>query len=130
MTMSTFRKATVAMFACAFGAILLDATPAHAAIGTPHCGGDVCGFVEEIDVENGTMQIRTYSTAEFVGHFELQTPEHTTFNSTPNKTWGVGEDYPFDVPFAEGSYCVTAWKLLSAPDNYEKNGYVCWDVTT
>ena len=132
LTMITFRKATVAMFACAFGAIFLDATPAHAAtIGTPHCGGNVCAFVEDIDQAHNVIKIIMYSTAEFYGHFELQTPEHTTVNSHPNQEWPVGEEKEFEVVFAQGQYCTTGWKLLDPPDgnDYEKIGGTCWNIS-
>jgi hypothetical protein len=130
--MTLFRKATVAMFACAVGAILFDTTPAHAAVGTPHCGGDACAFVNSINTNNNTMVIFAYSSVSFNGHFQLQTPQHGSINY-PNgveRDFTSGQVAPFKVPFVTGKYCFTAFKYLGNPGDYEKIGGTCFDVTT
>lgn len=129
-TMNPFRKATVAMFACAFGAILLD-TPAHAAVGTPHCGGDACAYVNSINTTNNTIVIFAYPSVAFTGHFQLQTPQHTSLNYPKNgeKNFTSGQVAPFSVPFVTGKYCFTAWKYLGSPGDYTKIGGTCFNVT-
>jgi hypothetical protein len=130
--MTTFRKATIAMFACACGAILFDTTPAHAAVvGTPHCGGDACAYVDSINTNTNTMVIFAYPTLSFSGHFQLQTPQHTSLNyPSTDRAFTSGQIAPFKVPFVTGQYCFTAWKYLGSPGQYQKIGGTCWNVTT
>jgi hypothetical protein len=134
MTTTPFRKATVAMIACAFGAILLDTTPAHAQVGVTHCGGDACAQVVEESPSSGGLGfigIDIWTTVEFTGHFELQTPEHTTIN-TRDMPEGVNGGVTLLVQYHLGKYCFTAWKEIRerAGIGYEKIGGACFDITS
>lgn len=72
-----------------------------------------------------TLYIHMWSARyTFRGHFELQTPEHTTFNSG-NTSNGPNGGPTFPVPIVYGWYCATAWKENSTT-SYTKLGYLCF----
>jgi hypothetical protein len=98
-------------------------------VDTAHCSGDVCG--ELTSSNSTTFDIRTWVPASgfsFFGHFELQTPEHTTFN-TGQATWNPGGGgHTFQVPNRNGQYCATAWERVSST-SWENIGEVCWNIS-
>jgi hypothetical protein len=61
----------------------------------------------------------------FYGHFELQTPDHKTYNSPEDTTHRTGTNnlFYFGVKAGTGQYCATAWE--GSNGDYEKIGYVC-----
>ena len=131
MTMIPFRKATIAMFACTVSAILLDTTPAHAQVGVTHCGANACAQTISISPATNRIVIETWGLVNFHGHFQLQGPGGTNFNSKGGDVnWTVDEPYMFKVPFDEGHYCFTAWKYNGKPGDYTKVGGTCFDIST
>ncbi len=118
------RAVILPVAAVALGAASLI-TPAVASASLPAaCGGDVCFSLASI---YGTFFAWAPNYA-FFGHFELQTPEHTVLNSTPNQQWAAGQEYQFHAGDHNGYYCVTAWQLKGT-NGYDKIGYTCMTVT-
>ena len=108
----------------ALGAASFIAPTAASAASLPvACNGDTCFSLASI---NGTFDVWAQSLA-FYGHFELQTPEHTTSNS-PNKQNDVGEKYQIQEGKHNGKYCVTGWQLEGS-SSYRKVGNVCMTIT-
>jgi hypothetical protein len=103
----------------------VDAQPVSAA--TPNfCNGNyLC--VNVAAQTNSTLYIHMWSpTYSFTGHFELQTPESTTFNSHPDQKYlGGGSGPTFPVSIVYGYYCATAWARTSS-GGYNKLGYLCF----
>lgn len=116
--------AAIATLACAVGASLFAAAPANAA--TPHCNGSLCA--ELIAANSSSFKIEEYTVTQFTGHFQLQTPEHTTYNS-PDTTYGLGSGHTFTVSAVDGSYCANQWKKNST-GAYDRIGGVCWTINT
>jgi hypothetical protein len=119
------RLGVVAAFAVVSAAALfgVGATPALA---TPNfCTGDLCMNVAGQSLS--TLYIHMWAfNAKFYGHFQLQTPEHTSLNSTPNKWYYAGGSGPtFAVPIVYGWYCGTAWRY-NGGGSYTKLGYGCF----
>jgi hypothetical protein len=122
------RRAVFLPVAClAIGAASLIAPAAASAASLPtSCGGDVCFSQAAIHKANFVAWAQSYS---FFGHFQLQTPEHTTINSTPNNQWNVGVKHQFfPLPQVSGYYCITAWQLVGT-SGYNKIGYACVTIT-
>jgi hypothetical protein len=72
-----------------------------------------------------TLYIHMWSSKDsFTGHFELQTPENTTFNSSNTKYYGNGSGPTFPVPIVYGKYCAIAWGVKGT--GYDKLGYICF----
>ncbi len=98
---------------------------ATAASATPNfCNGNyLC--VNVAAQTNTTLYIHMWSARyTFRGHYQLQTPEHTSFSSS-NTSNGPSSGPTFPVPIVYGWYCATAWKEVSTTD-YTKLGYVCF----
>ena len=102
----------------------MSAVPASAA--TPNfCNGNyLCANVAAQSLS--TLYIHMWSSKDsFTGHFELQTPEGTTLNSSPNqKYYGNGSGPTFSVSIVYGKYCATAWGVQGT--GYNKLGYICF----
>lgn len=118
--------AAVAVAACALSAPLI-ATGAPADAATLHCNGDLCA--ELLSTTSTTFKIDEYTTANFKGHFQLQTPEHSTYNSTPDILYYAGSGHTFTVSAVDGSYCANQWEYLGTND-YRKIGGICWTINT
>jgi hypothetical protein len=115
----------VAGLALGAASLIAPATASAASLPTS-CGGDVC--FSQAAIHQATFFAWAQSYA-FFGHFQLQTPEHTTINSTPNKQWDVGVKYQFlKLPDDSGYYCITAWQLVGT-SGYNKIGYACLTIT-
>jgi hypothetical protein len=102
-----------------FGAAPAMASPSF-------CMNDLC--VTEAAQTYNVLYLDTYANNQSVdGHFEVQTPEHTAYNS-PQKTYAPGSGYTFALPYGSdadyGNYCVTLWKYLG-PGDYEDIAYGC-----
>jgi hypothetical protein len=101
------------------------AAPAKAA--TPvFCNGHyLCA--EEVGQSISTMYIDMWAaTYSFEGHFQLQTPEHTSASSRNQRNYpGDGNAVTFTVPVVYGNYCATAWKW-NGGSSYTKLGYLCF----
>lgn len=121
---AVLRRAVILPLAClALGAASFIAPTAASALPTA-CGGDVCFALNSI--YGGFLAwAPNYG---FFGHFELQTPQHTVANSTPNEQWNVGVRYLFRNQSHSGYYCVTAWQLVGT-NGYDKIGYTCMTVS-
>lgn len=90
------------------------------------CGGDLC-FAQNAIHSAGF--VAWAQSVGFFGHFQLQTPEHTTINTTPNLQWNVGvQAKVFGAPNVSGYYCMTAWQLVGT-NGYNKIGYACMTIT-
>jgi hypothetical protein len=122
------RRAVILPVAClALCAASLIAPAAASASSLPTaCGGDVCFSLASI---YGTF-VAWASNHGFFGHFELQTPEHTVINSTPNEQWNVGVKHQFlqSGQKTSGYYCITAWQLVGT-SGYRKIGDTCMTVS-
>jgi hypothetical protein len=94
---------------------------------TLHCNRDLCA--ELLSSNSITFTIEEYTTANFKGHFELQTPEHSVYNSTPDITYYAGSGHTFSVPAVDGSYCANQWEYLG-PNDYMNIGGICWTINT
>jgi hypothetical protein len=95
------------------------------AMATPNfCNGNyLC--VNEAAQTLSTLYIHMWAAKySFVGHFELQTPEHTAFNSGDTRNYPNGSGPTFGVRVVYGWYCATAWGRTS-PGHYNKLGYLC-----
>lgn len=131
--LKTRLAAFAAVAVCALGApLLVGATAADAAVpavpaATLHCNRDLCA--ELLSSNSTTFKIEEYTTANFKGHFELQTPEHSTYNSTPDITYYAGSGHTFSVPAEDGSYCANQWEYLG-PNDYMNIGGICWTINT
>jgi hypothetical protein len=104
-----------------------SAAPALAMPTIPnHCSGDVCANVPSVG--GGKITIRVWANYySFVGHFELQTPNHKTYNTTPDTTWhSGGPAKSWTLTDIYGQYCATAWQVAGGPGNYNQIGEVCW----
>ncbi|HEX3752877.1 MAG TPA: hypothetical protein VHW06_20075 [Streptosporangiaceae bacterium] len=104
-------------------ALGLGATAASAA--TPNfCDGNyLCANVAAQTYSE--LYIHVWSAKDtFRGHFQLQTPEHTS-QSSANTLNGPNDGPTFPVPIVYGWYCVTAWKEIKVGD-YTKLGYECF----
>lgn len=105
------------------GALLgMSAIPASA---TPNfCNGNyLCANVAAQTYS--TLYIHMWSSKDsFTGHFELQTPEHTSYNSSNAKWYGNGSGPTFGVSVVYGYYCATAWGVKGT--GYDKLGYICF----
>lgn len=122
------RRAVILPVAClAFGAASFIAPVAASAASLPTaCGGDVCFSQASLRQANFVAWAQSYA---FFGHFELQTPQHTVYNSTPNKQWNVGVEHQFfPLPEVSGYYCITAWQLVGT-NGYNRIGYTCMTIT-
>jgi hypothetical protein len=105
------------------GALLaINAAPASA---TPNfCYGDLC--MNEAGQSINTLWIHAWAfTSNFRGHFELQTPEHTTLNSAQKEYYAGGSGPTFSVPVVYGWYCGTAWRY-NGGNSYTDIGYECF----
>jgi hypothetical protein len=92
-------------------------------VGTDPCGGDVCEQIYSVNNSNGTYTIEVWApTQTFYGHFELQTPEHKTYNSPDNTNHAGGLGHFFVVPQQSGVFAATAWET-SGNGGYNKIGY-------
>jgi hypothetical protein len=120
------RRAVILPVAClAVGAAGIVA-PAAALANPTACGGDVC-FLQTSSHHAGFLAWA--DNYPFFGHFELQTPEHTVRNSTPNKQWSVGTQYTFgSLPQDSGKYCMVEWQLVGT-NSYDEIGYACMTIT-
>jgi hypothetical protein len=113
----------------AVGALVSAAAPSASAA-TTYCATsghptDVCA--EVISVSNNVVTIRAYPPIHsFTGHFELQTPNHETLNSSGNVFYPVnGAGHTFsNVNGGVGYYCVTAWQYEGG--GYSEVGYDCF----
>ena len=109
------------------GALLgVSAAPAMA---TPNfCYGDVCANVAAETYSQLFIHTWAFKTT-FTGHFEVQTPEHTTYNSSDKKNVAGGAGPTFALPNNSqsdyGYYCITGWRKNS-PGNYTDVGYFCF----
>jgi|GEM_PF-3649288 hypothetical protein len=98
-----------------------------------HCGGsdpyspyygDVCANVAAIG--GGKIYIHVWAwNYPFTGHFELQTPNHKTYNSANKRYYAGGAGPTWPLPDIYGKYCATAWQELSG-GGYGEFGYVCF----
>ena len=120
------RRSAVLPAAC----LVLTATglvaPAAAAV-SPNlvhtaCNGNVCFE----STSNGGFQAWAQSYP-FYGHFQLQTPEHTSLNTT-DRQMAVNTRYQIHASVVNGNYCITAWQL-NGDNGYNKLGYTCMSVT-
>jgi hypothetical protein len=103
----------------------ISAVPASA---TPQfCNGNyLCA--NEPGQSLATLYIHMWAARySFQGHFQLQTPEHTSFLSGDTRNYPNGSGPTFAVPVVYGLYCATAWGEKS-PGNYYKLGYICFDA--
>ena len=101
--------------------IAAGVAPANA---TPvFCSGNyLC--LEEVGQSIDTMYIDMYPAKySFEGHFQLQTPEHTSANSRNQRNY-PGSPVTVTVPVVYGTYCATAWKW-NGGNSYTKLGYGC-----
>jgi hypothetical protein len=83
------------------------------------CMGNINGNANNPDV---AMHADEY---QFYGHYELQTPDHRTFNSADH-LWGTGtgSNHAFGSDKGgNGKYCGTAWE--NNGNGYDKIGYIC-----
>jgi hypothetical protein len=105
--------------------VLLGVNVAPASATPNFCAGDLCMNVAGQSIN--TLYIHMWANnAKFKGHFQLQTPEHTSLNSTPNIEYYAGGSGPtFAVPIVYGWYCGTAWRY-NGGNSYTKIGYGCF----
>jgi hypothetical protein len=107
---------------------LLGASAAPAMASPNLCYGDVCANVAAETASNLYIHTWAFRTT-FTGHFEVQTPEHTTRNSGDTRNVAGGHGPTFDLPNnAQGDYgyyCVTGWKKLG-PGDYTNVGSFCF----
>lgn len=79
-----------------------------------------------LTVSGSTLTIEEYSKVAFTGHFELQTPRGSTYNSA-DASYLAGGNHVFSVPAVSGTYCATEWH--AGPSGYNSLGRVCFGVT-
>jgi hypothetical protein len=126
--MSRRRRLTIGVATTVASAgVLLAVGPAGAAMASPSfCTYDLC--VTEAAQTYNVLYLDTYANNQTVtGHFEVQTPEHTTYNSK-DATYTPGNGHTFALPYGSdsdyGNYCITLWKKLGTND-YEDIAYGC-----
>jgi hypothetical protein len=90
-----------------------------------YCGGNLCAGWEGA-AANPTIAAYA-AAASFKGHYEVQTPNHKTFNDADGpKGAGAGNQFFFrNMAGGKGEYCVTDWQRLNN-GTYNKIGYVCF----
>jgi hypothetical protein len=119
------RRAAILPVACLAlsAASFIAPTAASAATLPVACNGDGCFSLASI---YGTFNVWAQSVA-FYGHFELQTPEHTTSN-TKNEQWAVGQTRQILEGEVNGRYCMTAWQLQGS-SSYREVASICMTIT-
>lgn len=105
------------------------ALKAHTAVGgSDPCSGDLCAQIYSISPNGSDIQIEAWAELQtFYGHFELQTPNHKTYNSKNNTNKAGGIGHIFTVPYGGGLYAITAW-ATSGSGGYNKIGYVTINI--
>lgn len=121
----TKRLGLIAASTLASAGLALGLTATAASASTPKfCNGNyLCANVAAQTYSE--LYIHVWSAKDtFRGHFQLQTPEHTSFSSA-NTSNSPSDGPTFPVPIDYGYYCVTAWKEIKVGD-YSKLGYECF----
>jgi hypothetical protein len=125
--MSLIRRFGIVAGATVLSAAALIGVGAAPAMASPSfCIYDLC--VTEAAQTYDVLYLHTYANNQKVtGHFEVQTPEQTHFNS-PDGTYTPGNGATFALAYGSnadyGSYCITLWKKLGTND-YEDIAYGC-----
>ena len=122
---STKRLSLIAASTVISAGTALGLGAASASAATPNfCNGNyLCANVAAQTYSE--LYIHVWSAKyTFRGHFQLQTPERTSYNSA-NTSNSPSSGPTFPVPIVYGNYCVTAWKEISV-GNYTKLGYECF----
>lgn len=99
-------------------ALMIAAQPAFAAT----CAGDFCAQFTYISGNEATVQIQTING--FVGHYELQTPNHGVHNTSGDVYWYPGETVSLTEDGGVGNWCITEW-IWDGGNAYTKGSYEC-----
>ena len=116
----------VAVAATVGTAVMATAGPAAAAYGVG-CNGFLCMQIKSINGNTATIAFWNNANSPepgpVYGHFELQTPNHHTYNTSPDQSWAVNEVHDFTENGGTGNWCGTFWNYYDG--GYQKSGYEC-----